>query len=221
MSPRAYDRSGRSAALARTRERITRATFALHAEKGILGTSYADIARKADVSIPTVYAHFPSLENLVEACGAHIVRSFPPPGPDVLEGRRSRAARLDALVDAMFDFYDRIGGSFRAEAEESAALPSVRAFHAKRRLALRNLLAEALAPAPADPEAGRLLEVAVVLLDHPSWRALTAALGPGGARKAARAALEAFFAPARRRRGARGTVNVPPGTKGAARDHQP
>jgi AcrR family transcriptional regulator len=59
----------RKAAVAETRRRILEATLALHAEKGIFGTSWQDIAKRADGSVGTVYKHFPSLNELVPACG--------------------------------------------------------------------------------------------------------------------------------------------------------
>jgi AcrR family transcriptional regulator len=46
----------RKAAVEETRQRILEATFALHAEKGIFGTSWQDIAKRADVSVVTPQA---------------------------------------------------------------------------------------------------------------------------------------------------------------------
>ena len=61
MAKRAYTMQRRATLEAETRERIVRATVALHAERGGLGTSYAMIAKQADVSPQTVYNHFPEL----------------------------------------------------------------------------------------------------------------------------------------------------------------
>ena len=52
----------RAASRNETRNRIVEATAKLHGERGVLGTTWQDIAREADVSVSTVYAHFPSLE---------------------------------------------------------------------------------------------------------------------------------------------------------------
>jgi AcrR family transcriptional regulator len=46
------------AAVADTRGRIVEATLALHSEKGMFDTSWKDIAKRADVSVATVYKHF-------------------------------------------------------------------------------------------------------------------------------------------------------------------
>jgi len=54
----------RQAAKDALRRRIVDATMALHLEKGVVATSFDDIARKADVAVATVYRHFPTLHEL-------------------------------------------------------------------------------------------------------------------------------------------------------------
>ena len=61
--------STRASAAAQTRRRIIDATRALHTEQGIAATSWDDIAARAGVGVGTVYRHFPSLDELVPACG--------------------------------------------------------------------------------------------------------------------------------------------------------
>lgn len=192
MTPRPYDTSRRAVAREETRRRITEATVALHGERGILGTSYADIARRADVSIPTVYAHFPVLDELVGACGQHVMQRFKMPGPEIFSDCPHAPARLSRLVDRLFDLNSAAEPWLRREAVESE-IPLVRRFHENRREALRAVVRDALAPAftgqvPRDIEA-----LACVLLDHPSCRELTARLGSDGARAATRRALRALL----------------------------
>ena len=45
----------RAASRNETRNRIVEATAKLHGERGVLGTTWQDIAREADVSVSTVY----------------------------------------------------------------------------------------------------------------------------------------------------------------------
>ena len=78
MSPRRYDMTRRTEARNETRDRIVEATAKLHGERGVLGTSWQDIARQADVSVSTVYAHFPSLDELLPACGQLVMSSGSP-----------------------------------------------------------------------------------------------------------------------------------------------
>ncbi len=72
MSPRHYDRSLRDRSREDTRRKIVEAAFRLHARHGGLATSYAMIAREADVSVPTVYNHFPTRDDLFAACTRHV-----------------------------------------------------------------------------------------------------------------------------------------------------
>src|ERR687889_1310202 len=79
LAPRKYSMDKRRATVEETRQRILKATLALHAEKGIFGTSWQDIAKRADVSVGTVYKHFPSLDELIPACGELVFAISQPP----------------------------------------------------------------------------------------------------------------------------------------------
>ena len=97
LTPRKYSMDKRKAAAEQTRQRILEATLALHSEKGIFGTSWQDIARRADVSVNTVYKHFPSLDELVPACGELMYAITRPPSledarTDLRRGQLARGA---------------------------------------------------------------------------------------------------------------------------------
>ena len=64
-----------------TRDRIVRATMALHDEQGVATTTFADIAERAGVGPATVLRHFPTLGSLVMACGQHVAEEMRPPTP--------------------------------------------------------------------------------------------------------------------------------------------
>ena len=65
MAPRAYDNHTRRQQQVALKESIAAVAAQLHASQGVLDTSYAQIAERAGVAIPTVYKHFPSLDELV------------------------------------------------------------------------------------------------------------------------------------------------------------
>ena len=65
MTTRTYDSRLRRQRQAELERRIAAAAATLHAQKGVRGTSYADIAAQANVSLPTVYARFPTQEALL------------------------------------------------------------------------------------------------------------------------------------------------------------
>src|SRR5438270_13918479 len=107
MAPRAYKMTRRAAASAETRRRIVDAAIALHAEKGVLGATWPDIAKRADVALGTVYRHFPSLDQLVPACTSENAVRMRPPGATVLEGLTRPEERSSRFLEELFAFYGR------------------------------------------------------------------------------------------------------------------
>src|SRR5947208_1258015 len=105
--PRHYRMERRAAARTETRRRIVDAAIALHAEKGILGTSWADIAQRADVALGTVYRHFPSHDQLVPACTSENALRITPPGPAILAKLTHPEQRLGCFIQEVFAFYER------------------------------------------------------------------------------------------------------------------
>ena len=153
MVPRKYDMGKRRAAVEETRQRILEATLALHAEKGIFGTSWQDIARRADVSVGTVYKHFPSLDELVPACGELMYAIIRPPSledaPHIFAGASSLEERLERLVWELFDFYER-GAPYIETDFQERRLPTVVEWEAHMRATIAGLVREALASAGPD-----------------------------------------------------------------------
>ena len=92
----------RAAANAETRRRIVDAAIALHGERGILGTSWPDIAKRADVALGTVYRYFPSLDQLVPACTSENAARVRPPGAGILVGLTRPAERIGRFVQELF-----------------------------------------------------------------------------------------------------------------------
>jgi AcrR family transcriptional regulator len=88
-----------------TRHRILQATIALHSEQGVLATSHKDIASRADVSVGTVYHHFPNVDSLVTSCGVHVAELIPLPGPETVNPRDPRRRRIESLARAVVAFY--------------------------------------------------------------------------------------------------------------------
>lgn len=101
MAPRAYNNETRQQQQEELKQRVAEAAARLHAERGVLATSYAEIAQAAGISLPTMYKHFPDLGQLVRACSGHVASKAPPfPADEILAAADlPSAARL--LVDAM------------------------------------------------------------------------------------------------------------------------
>jgi AcrR family transcriptional regulator len=160
----------RRAAVEATRQRILEATLALHSEKGIFGTSWQDIAQRADVSVGTVYKHFPSLDELVPACGELMYAITRPPSledaPEIFAEAHSLEERLERLISELFDFYER-GAPYIETDFQERQLPMVQEWEAHMRATIAGLVREALHP--VGPDEGTV-QVVSALLDFSTFK---------------------------------------------------
>src|SRR5215475_6670113 len=146
MAPRRYRIDTRRKAMEETRLRILEATVALHADQGAVATSYAQIASRADVAVPTVYKYFPDLTALLTACTGHVIAAAPALGPEIFAGSDSVEARLGALVAAVFARHRYLAPWMRHGLREAGAVPVLGEVAARAQGELRRLIALALAP---------------------------------------------------------------------------
>jgi AcrR family transcriptional regulator len=146
--PRRYDMTRRAARRNETRNRIVEATAKLHGERGVLGTSWQDIAREADVSVSTVYAHFPSLDELLPACGQLVMSRVRPPtardAAEIIGDARSTRERLTRVARELFSFYERGGPHIEVDIRERQ-LPGMREWDESQRATVTALVRAALA----------------------------------------------------------------------------
>jgi AcrR family transcriptional regulator len=170
LTPRKYEMGKRRATVEETRQRILEATLALHSEKGILGTSWQDIARRADVSVGTVYKHFPSLDELVPACGELMYAITRPPSledaPQIFAGASSLEERLERLIGELFGFYER-GAPYIETDFQERRLPMVQEWEVYMRATIAGLVREALVSAGPDE---RTVGTISALLDFSTFK---------------------------------------------------
>jgi AcrR family transcriptional regulator len=181
MSPRNYDMSKRAAAVAATRRRIVDATRALHTEQGIAATSWDQIAARAGVGVGTVYRHFPTLDELVPACGEISMEIVALPTASdaaaLFTGMADPAARIARLVQEVFAIYERGAPELRVVRREPEAHPSVAELDETLEATLSALVASALPGASARDRA-----VTRAMIDLDTWQAMrTAGLDAGAA----------------------------------------
>jgi AcrR family transcriptional regulator len=172
--------SKRAAAVAQTRQRIVEATRELHAERGIVATSWDDIAARAGVGVGTVYRHFPSLDELIPACGEVTMQAVALPHPATLpalfEQATEPAERIQRLVRAAFAIYERAAPELRAIRREAQVHPRIAQDRDQLDVSLNALVDTALGPLNATPQDRA---VARALVDLNSWEALRdQGLGP-------------------------------------------
>jgi AcrR family transcriptional regulator len=172
--------SRRAAAVARTRQRIVDATRELHSEQGIGATSWDDIAARAGVGVGTVYRHFPSLDELIPACGEITMQVVALPDPSTVPARFEHAMqpaeRIERLVREAFAIYERGARELRAIRREADVHPRVAQDRDELEASLSALVDTALGPLDATPQ-DRAVARAVVDLN--TWEALRdQGLGP-------------------------------------------
>ena len=160
---RPYRLGRRAESTGETRQRIVEATFRLHSERGIAGTSMKDIADRAGVSVGTVYHHFPSYADAIAACGAYTAEHEPAPTPAVFKGATSRHERIGRLAQAMYAHYERVPALESVRRDRHLA----RELDAFAREELRNR--RALAAEAAGPGGAALV---AALLDIDVYRSL-------------------------------------------------
>jgi AcrR family transcriptional regulator len=144
----------RATTAAQTRDRIVEATLALHRERGIAATSMKDIAQRADVSIGTVYHHFPRYEDAIRACGARTAQRTRLPTLAIFDGIGTVPGRIEALVQELFAFYDRHPTLPRARCDQDR-FPVLREFTTARQERIEALARAALAPAGPSEQPGQ------------------------------------------------------------------
>jgi AcrR family transcriptional regulator len=170
--PRKYSMEMRTAAVEETRRRIIDATVQLHNEHGVSATSMQDIADRAGVALATVYRHFPSLDDLVPACGGRNLEMNPPPTASVFERLDSGDDRVRALVQALFTHYERGVRPYEVGFAEAVTLPVMAGLMNELGAHVEGLVTGAIAPFNPDRA---LHALAVGLCDFRVWRSLTEA----------------------------------------------
>jgi AcrR family transcriptional regulator len=171
MSPRKYNKTKRHATSDGIRHRILEATLELHSKKGIFGTSWKDIAKRADVSLATVYNYFPSLDELVPACGDLMYAIAQPPSlesaDEVFTNITSIEKRITFLVKNLFDFYER-GEPYLEIDHQERTLDSVKEWEAYLKSLIESYTRNALKPIKPNK---KLVETISALLDVPVFLA--------------------------------------------------
>jgi len=101
LATRTYNIETRRRQQAMLKAGITAAAVKLHAARGATSTSYADIAKLAGVSLPTVYKHFPTMDELLHGCTSHVIAKAPAMPVEEIFSAPDLPAAAELLVAAM------------------------------------------------------------------------------------------------------------------------
>jgi AcrR family transcriptional regulator len=171
---RQYRQSLRSEKTASTRQRIVEAAIELHGTVGPANTSLSAVARKANVSRPTLYSHFPDEASLFHACTMHWMSQDPPPDPAAWLEIDDPRRRIGTALSEIYSHYARneqmIGNVLRdmylVESMRSFNVPLVEESFA----AMREILGSAFGDGP-DLAVRRRATVSVAISFN-TWKSL-------------------------------------------------
>ncbi|HSD22795.1 MAG TPA: hypothetical protein VLB79_00560 [Solirubrobacterales bacterium] len=156
-----------------TRERVVETTVELHTSRGIQATTWAEIAEKSRVPVETVKELFPTQDELVRSCGAHIMESLQLPpidrAPEVFTGASSETERVRRMVETFFAAYERGGEGIAAGRRERKEVPAVDESLQALDDSFDAVVVEALRPLSADSSWVASLRA---LTDLEVWRTL-------------------------------------------------
>ena len=147
-----------------TRVRILEATLTVMA-RGVASVSIPAVASEAGVSVPTVYRHFGTKQDLLAAVYLYVVRRAAP-------GDFAPPRSLDELRDGVRTMFESIDS---ADDLARAAMASPAAAEARRmgmpaRLEIYRRLADAIAPNVAQPDRARIARVLTILISSAALR---------------------------------------------------
>jgi len=146
----------------RRRELIEASAGELFAERGYRGGSIAEIARRAGVSAPVVYDHFPSKADLYRQLLERHFADLRQIWRDNLPGSEPAGERIGRALDAWFAYAEGHPFAGRLLFREDVADPEVRAIHEE---VARSSREEVLPMFAAEPGAERLTGAAATGLE--------------------------------------------------------
>lgn len=102
---RRYRKRERARQEEQTRRRITEAAMELHRTVGPARTKVTEVAERAGVSRMTVYNHFPTEGDLIEACSSHWAAQNPFPDTEEWAAVEDPHERLHAALAELYGWY--------------------------------------------------------------------------------------------------------------------
>lgn len=120
---RPYRKTKRAESEAATKTRIVEATVYLHETLGPARTTVKAIAERAGVQRATVYAHFPDLQALFEACNAHFYQRHPMPDPVAWASIDRPDERLSIALNHLYAWYEETEQMLAAGIRDIDAVP--------------------------------------------------------------------------------------------------
>jgi AcrR family transcriptional regulator len=174
---RRYELKERARKQAETRLRIVEALVELHETVGASRASVGEVARRAGVNRMTVYNHFATEAEMVEACTSHWIERHPPPDPAAWARVGDPEQRLERALAELYPYYRETAAMWTTAYRDAPLVPALGEIMDRTWFALLDAAVDALAAGRgARGRAGTRLRAALRLaVDFPTWRTLTAA----------------------------------------------
>jgi AcrR family transcriptional regulator len=172
---RRYRKRERARKEAETRRRIVESVVDLHRTVGPANTTITEVADRAGVGRMTVYNHFPTEADLIEACSSHWSRLNPLPDPGQWLATADPDERLLLGLTELYGWYERTEDMMGKILRDAPIVPALGDLMEDRWWALVDRMCQILTR-------GRRLrgrrktqtEAAIrVALDFSTWRTLT------------------------------------------------
>lgn len=177
VTKRRYFKRKRAQDEERTRLAITEAVMDLHRTIGPARTTVTEVAERAGVSRMTVYNHFPTDADLVEACSAHWASLNPFPDPAGWRGVEDPDERLVRALRSLYGWYRETGDMMGNVLRDAPMVPPLDAILRERWWRYVGSVVEILMRGrEAQGSRRREIRAAIRLaLEFHTWRTLTGA----------------------------------------------
>jgi AcrR family transcriptional regulator len=169
---RPYTLRARARRKEEVRRRITEATVHLHGSVGPARTTVSEIAALAGVQRATVYNHFPTDLELIDACSSHWFTANPPPDPASWAEITDPNRRAVTALSAMYAYYDRSQEMLEKVLRDAALVPALEEILQRKWWPLMEGIVGILVQLSEASEA--LRATSRVALDFFTWRSLIA-----------------------------------------------
>lgn len=172
---RKYELKDRARKQEQTRARIVDALIELHETVGAARTTVTEVARLAGVNRMTVYKHFATEAEMVEACTSHWIELHPPPDVREWAAISDPDERLHAALGELYAYYRRTQAMWSTSYRDAALVEPLGMIMERTWFAF---LAHAVEVLTAGRGARgrrreRLLGGLRLAVDFPTWRTLT------------------------------------------------
>lgn len=172
---RRYRQTYRAEKTENTRQRIIEAAMDLHGTVGPARTSLSEVADRAGVSRPTLYAHFSREGELFRACTMHWISLDPLPDPsgwlEIVEPRD----RVESALSEIYAHFERNEEMTANVLRDMYLVPSMRDFNVPLVEGAFSTMAQILAGGFDDELAETVVRrqaAASVAIDFNTWRRL-------------------------------------------------